>query len=97
MKVLFEVSSGEAADVFLPLALACNRGSVTWGCFFTGDGVKTLGREDVLGTVKGSAAEAAVCEVSWERHMGEEPCPVDKGSQTTNSGMVGNFDKVVSL
>jgi hypothetical protein len=69
---------------------------VTWSCFFTGDGVKTLTRDDVLATVAG-AAKAAACEVSWERHMGDQACPVEIGSQTNNSAMVGDVNKVISL
>ena len=96
MKILFEVSSGDAASVLVPLARACDRNAVTWSCFFTGDGVKTLARDDVLATVVG-AAKATACEVSWERHMGDQPCPVEIGSQTNNSAMVGDIDKVISL
>ncbi len=96
MKILLEVTSRDAASVLVPLAQACDRKGVTWSCFFTGDGVKTLEREDVRATVA-SAAKAAACEVSWERHMGEQPCPVEIGSQTNNSSMVGEVDKVVSL
>ena len=95
-KILFEVSSGDAASVLVPLARACDRNAVTWSCFFTGDGVKTLVRDDVLAMVTG-AAKAAVCEVSWERHMGDRSCPVEIGSQTNNSAMVGEVEKVVSL
>jgi hypothetical protein len=96
MNILFEVSSGDAADVLVPLARACDRNAVAWSCFFTGDGVKTLTRDDVLATVAG-AAKAAACEVSWERYMGEKPCPVEIGSQTNNSAMVGDTDKIISL
>ena len=96
MKILFEISSGDAADVLVPLARACDRNAVIWSCFFTGDGVKTLDRDDVLATIAG-ATKAAACEVSWERHMGDKPCPVEIGSQTNNSTMVGNVDKVISL
>jgi hypothetical protein len=96
MKILFEISSGNAASVLVPLARACDRNAVTWSCFFTGDGVKTLARDDVLTTVAG-AAKAAACEVSWERYMGDQPCPVEIGSQTNNSAMVGDADNIVSL
>ncbi|NNG12953.1 MAG: hypothetical protein HKM88_06855 [Halobacteria archaeon] len=96
MNILFEVSSGDAADVLVPLARACDRNAVAWSCFFTGDGVKALARDDVLATVAG-AAKAAACEVSWERYMGEKPCPVEIGSQTNNSAMVGDTDKIISL
>ncbi|MDX2459731.1 MAG: hypothetical protein QNM00_06555 [Gammaproteobacteria bacterium] len=96
MKILFEVSSGDAASVLVPLAQACDRNAVTWSCFFTGDGVKTLARDDVLATIAG-ATKAAAWEVSWERYMGDQSCPVEIGSQTNNSAMVGDADKIVSL
>jgi hypothetical protein len=96
MKILFEISSGEAASVLVPLARACNRNAVNWSCFFTGDGVKNLARDDVLATVAG-AAKATACEVSWERYMGDKPCPVEIGSQTNNCTMVGDVNKVISL
>jgi len=96
MKIMFEVSSRDAARVLVPLARACDRNAVTWSCFFTGDGVETLAREEVLATMVG-AANAAACEVSWERHMGGKACPVEIGSQTNNSAMVGDIDKVISL
>lgn len=96
MHIMFEVSSGDAANVLVPLAQACGRNDLTWSCFFTGDGVKTLASDVVLSTV-GGAAKAAACEVSWERHMGDKACPVEIGSQTNNSAMVGDIDKVISL
>ena len=96
MKILIEVSSNEAASVLVPLACACDRNAVTWSCFFTGDGVKNLARDDVLGAVAW-AVKAAACEVSWERYMGDQPCPVEIGSQTNNSAMVGDTDMVISL
>jgi hypothetical protein len=96
MNILFEISSGDASRVLVPLARACDRNGVTWSCFFTGDGVKTLARDDVRTTIAG-AARAAACEVSWERYMGDQPCPVEIGSQTNNSAMVGDVDKIVSL
>ncbi len=97
MNILFEVSSGDAADVLVPLIRACNRNTVTWSCFFTGDGVKNLIRTDVLDLVKKGGTDAMVCEVSWERHMQDQLCPVEMGSQTNNSAMVGDADKIVSL
>ena len=96
MKIMFEVSSRDAARVLVPLARSCDRNSVTWSCFFTGDGVETLSRDDVVATI-GGAASAAACEVSWERHMAGKACPVEVGSQTNNSAMVGDIDKVISL
>jgi len=96
MKIMFEVSCVDSANLLVPLARACDRNAVTWSCFFTGDGVKTLARDDVVAMVVG-ATKATACEVSWERHMGDQPCPVEIGSQTNNSAMVGDNDKVISL
>ena len=96
MTILLEVSSSDAASVLVPLVRACDRNAVAWNCFFTGDGVKTLARDDVLVTIAG-AAKAAACEVSWERHMGDQSCPVEIGSQTNNSAMAGDADRIVSL
>ena len=96
MKILFEVTSPDAARVLVPLARACDRNAVAWSCFFTGNGVKNLAREDVRTTVAG-AAKAAACEVSWARYMGDAACPVEVGSQTNNSAMVGDTDTVISL
>ncbi len=96
MNILFEVTSAEAGKILVPLARACDRNAVSWSCFFTGDGVKTLVRDDVLASIAG-ATKAAACELSWERHMGEQSCPVEIGSQTNNSAMVGDGDKIISL
>lgn len=96
ISIMFEVSTAGAADIFVPLARACNRAGLTWGCFFTGDGVECLSNEEVADLV-GTAVTATACEYSWERSMGEHTCPVDSGHQTNNSAMVGDADKVISL
>jgi hypothetical protein len=96
MNILFEVTSRDAAKILLPLARACDRNAVAWSCFFTGDGVKNLALDDVRATLAG-AVKAAACEVSWEHHMGDQSCPVEIGSQTNNSAMVGDTDKIISL
>jgi len=96
MKLLFEVTSADVAKILVPLARACNRNAVSWSCFFTGDGVSNLTADDVLSALAG-AAEVAACEVSWESQMKEQSCPVEIGSQTNNSAMVGDADKVISL
>jgi hypothetical protein len=43
------------------------------------------------------AERVVVCEHSWARFMGDTPCPVELGSQTQNSIMVGEADRIVSL
>ena len=96
MDILFEVTSEGAAAVLLPLTSACDRAGVSWGCFFTGDGVLSLANKDVVGMVK-TADSAITCEVSWQLYMGGRECPVELGSQTNNSTFVGEADKVISL
>jgi hypothetical protein len=96
IKILFEVTSGKAAKVLVPLARACNRNSISWACFFTGNGVKNLSDEDVKEIITG-AVKAVACEVSWEQYMGDDTCPVETGSQTNNSALVGETEKVVSI
>ena len=96
MQLLFEVTSEGAADVLLQLARACDRIDVSWGCFFTGDGVLNLSSDDVSQALK-TAVTAKTCEHSWQQHMGERTCPVELGSQTSNSSMVGDADRVISL
>ena len=96
IKILFEVTSGKAAEVLVPLARACNRNSIPWACFFTGNGVKNLSDEGVKEIIT-QAVKAVACEVSWELYMGDNTCPVEIGSQTNNSALVGETDKVVSI
>lgn len=96
IKILFEVASDKAADVLVPLAKACNRNSIPWACFFTGNGVKILSSEGVTEIITG-AVKAVACEASWELYMGDDTCPIEIGSQTNNSTLVGEADKVVSI
>ena len=42
-------------------------------------------------------ARAVVCEESWHRFCGKASCPVELGSQTVNSALMGEAKKVVSL
>lgn len=96
MKILFEVTSQGAAELLVPLANACDRAALSWGCFFTGDGVHSLSNEDVKRVLE-TASWAIACENSWESHMGENSCPVKLGSQTNNSEIVGKSDRIISL
>ena len=96
INILFEVSTAMASDVLLPLARACTRNSIRWACFFTGDGVKNLTKNEVKEMMSG-AVKAVVCEASWELHMGDDSSPVELGSQTNNSTLVGSATRVVSL
>jgi hypothetical protein len=38
-----------------------------------------------------------VCEESWHRFLPGLACPVEAGSQTSNSALMGEARKVVSL
>lgn len=95
-QLLFLVTTPEAARILVPLARACRRQGVSWSCFLTHDGVRVLDREEV-GAIMRDANRAVACEYSWERFMGARACPVELGSQTDNSIMVGEAAKVVSL
>lgn len=95
MKILFEITSNNAANTLVPLAKACDRAGLTWACFFTGDGVLNLSSQDVTEVLKTSAL-AIACEFSWESLDGR-PCPIKLGSQTDNSEIVGSNDKIISL
>ena len=96
MDLLFIISTPEAKPVLLPMAAACRRKGLEWGYFFTNDGVKVLGDQEVVDAVH-IAEHAVVCEHSWARFMGEADCPITLGSQTQNSVMVGTADHIVSL
>ncbi|WP_135075699.1 hypothetical protein [Terasakiella sp. SH-1] len=97
MDLLLVISSAEATRIAAPLGEACVRADLDWGCFFTGDGVKTLADEAFSDLVASSCDEAVVCAEAWKVHMTGLDCPVDVGSQFHHSGLVAKADKVVSL
>lgn len=96
IKILFEVTTAGAGDIFVQFAKACDRAGLSWGCFFTGDGVMNLSSDEVI-AVTATAVTAKVCEFSWGRYMEELVCPLVKGHQTNNSVMVGNAEKVINI
>ena len=93
--LLIVVSTDCSARVLVPLAKACRRAGVAWSCFFTNDGVKLLADDEVK-NLMGAAARAIACEYSWERFMGDSPCPVERGSQTDHSALVADTATVVA-
>lgn len=95
MKILFHVATEAGAHLLLPLARACRRGGHAFGVFFTHDGVLGLRSAELQAVLRG--ARAVVCQESWRRFYGEAACPVELGSQTTNSELIGKAGKVVSL
>mgnify|MGYP002713130054 CR=1 FL=1 len=96
MSLLFIVSTPQAKRVLLPLAAACRRKGTPWSCFFTHDGVNNL-EDSRVAEMAHCARRVVVCEHSWARHMGDRPCPVELGSQTQNSIMVGEAGRIISL
>ena len=96
MDILFHVTAPESARLLLPLAAAAGRCSTRFACFFTHEGVLAL-RDAVLVDALHPAERTVVCEESWHRFCPDLPCPVEAGSQTTNSALMGEARKVVSL
>ena len=97
MDLLIVISSADAARLAKPLGEACVRADIDWGCFFTGDGVKTLRDDKFADLVAAACDEAVVCAEAWKDRMDGLDCPVDLGSQFHHSGLVAKADKVISL
>ncbi|MBA3903034.1 MAG: hypothetical protein C0522_05060 [Rhodocyclaceae bacterium] len=96
MEILFHVTTAAGARLLPPLARACGRAGRSFGCFFTHDGVAGL-RDAALSAALAGASRAVVCEESWHRFCADAPCPVELGSQTINSALMGESARVVSL
>lgn len=93
--ILFHVSNHNAARYLFPLIAAAQRRGAGVACFFTFDGVRVAadpGFKEVIGN-----GRAVMCEESWHRFCPGEPCPVEAGSQTVNSALMGEAKRVVSL
>lgn len=96
MDLLMIVSTPEAEPIACSLALAAGRSELRWGVFLTNDGVKVLSNNEFAEALNG-ADVAIACQESWQHHMGDDPCPVELGSQTNNSLAVAEAAKIVSL
>ncbi|HJO73426.1 MAG: hypothetical protein QF450_05405 [Rhodospirillales bacterium] len=94
--VLLHVSTPASGAIAVALAGACQRARVVWCCFFTNDGVKVLADAAVVTAIE-AAGRAVACEKSWEEYMGGAACPVELGSQTVNSALMGEAEKVISI
>ncbi len=92
--ILFHVSTARGGAMLLPLARACARSR--YACFFTHDGVLGLREPELCAALEG-AQRAVACEESWNRHCPGIACPVELGSQTVNSALMGEAVRVVSL
>lgn len=96
MEILLHVTCPDGARIAARLARACTRAGIGWGCFVTNDGVRALCDPDFVDALR-AASRAAVCEHSWQEHMGGARCPIELGSQTVNSALMGEARRVVSL
>lgn len=96
MDILMVVSNPDSAPILVSVLAACRRRGTRCGLFFTNDGVKAL-VDSKLRQALPWADQAIVCEHSWHRFMADQPCPVQQGSQTDNSLMVGQAAKILSL
>ena len=94
--LLIHVSTPASGAITVALADACRRAGIAWSCFLTNDGVKVLADEALVAALDG-AERAVACEKSWAEFMGGAACPVELGSQTVNSALMGEADKVVSI
>lgn len=95
MKLLFHVTTAESGRLLKPLVMAARRANASFAAFFTHEGVKTLEDADLLAALAGS--RAVVCEESWHRFCPGRECPVENGSQTINSALMAEAERVVSL
>lgn len=96
MNILFHVSTAPGGALLLPLAQAASRVGASFGAFFTHEGVIGL-KDGGLVAALAAAERAVVCEESWHRFCPGIDCPVELGSQTSNSILMGEADKVVGL
>lgn len=95
MNILFHVSTASGGQLLQPLVLAAKRTGASFAAFFTHEGVLGLTDAGLLSALAGS--RAVVCEESWHRFRPGDDCPVETGSQTSNSALMGEAERVVSL
>jgi len=96
MELLIVVTTSESGAILAPLARACTRAGIKWGAFFTNDGVRSLLDEEVRSALEASHQSVA-CQDSWNLCLEGLDCPVELGSQTTNSAMLSVTRRVISL
>lgn len=95
MNILFHVTTAASGSLLKPLALAARRAQASVAVFFTHEGVTSLRDAELVAALAGS--RAVVCEESWHRFCPGLDCPVESGSQTTNSALMSEAERVVSL
>ena len=95
-ELLFLISSSKTLAVLEPLARACKRNGTSWCCFITGEGVKQLKNPELLKLLP-NAERAIACAYSWHLYFGSSECPTELGSQTSNSEMITETKRLISL
>lgn len=95
MNLLFHVSTRDGGSLLQPLALAAKRANASFAAFFTHEGVLGLREAGLVAALAG--ARAVVCEESWHRFCPGSDCPVESGSQTINSALMAEAERVVAL
>jgi hypothetical protein len=96
MNILFHVSTAAGGRLLQPMALATRRAGASFAAFFTHEGVLGLKDENLLAAMA-AAERSVVCEESWHRFCPGLDCPAEAGSQTINSSLMGEAERVVSL
>ena len=96
MDLFLIVSTPGSGEIVRGLGSAANRRGADWGAFFTSDGVKVLG-DAALADILSGAKTAVACQESWQHHMDAETCPIELGSQTSNSLAVAGAARIISL
>jgi hypothetical protein len=97
MDVMLHITTRDSGNIAIPLMLALTRANTDWGCFLTNDGVELLENKMFVAAIAKST-QAMVCEFSWEKAgKDKNRCPIEKGSQTINSSMMGKALRIVSL
>lgn len=95
MKLLFHVTTAGGGELLLPLVQAAKRTNASFAAFFTHEGALGLRSPALVTALEGT--RAVVCEESWHRFCPGNDCPVENGSQTINSALMAEADKVVAL
>ena len=96
MTLLFVLSNPQSKPALKGLIGACDRAQVDFMCFFTGAGVAMLADTE-LTSLLAAAERAVVCEHAWGAYAPDDVPPIDSGSQTDHSAMIGSVAKVISL
>jgi len=94
--LMFHVTKPASLSILAGLSGAAQRSGCHWAMFLTNDAV-TLVSEPRMKSLIQSASRVIVCESSWDTFAPQQLCPVEKGSQTSNSEMISFANRVVSL